>query len=254
MRIRYLLVLPELVLLYFFVAPIFKHICNPGNLFGILACLVLLFITIFPEKFWHLMLLIWQSVIGKIGLSLLSLALVAGIAFSTVMSVQMVRALSNTPTEPTTVVVLGCKVRGETPSLMLTRRLKTAREYLLDHPEVTCIVTGGQGLGEDIPEGQAMANWLVEHDIPAERILIEDESKDTQENLRNTAAILEEQGLSNEIIIVTDEFHQYRASLLAEKEGLSSTAYSAKTRALFVPTYWVREWMALFQLFVFGHG
>ena len=59
---------------------------------------------------------------------------------------------------------------------------------------------------------------------------------------------------TNHIIIVTDGFHQYRASLLAKRAGLSSESESAKTNPLYVPTYWVREWMALFQLLVFGHG
>ena len=54
MKLRYLLLLPELVLLFFFVFPICKRICNPGNLAGILVCLFLLFVTIFPRKFAHI--------------------------------------------------------------------------------------------------------------------------------------------------------------------------------------------------------
>ena len=50
MKLRYLLLLPELVLLFFFVFPICKRICNPGNLAGILVCLFLLFVTIFPRN------------------------------------------------------------------------------------------------------------------------------------------------------------------------------------------------------------
>lgn len=99
-----------------------------------------------------------------------------------------------------------------------------------------------------------MKLWLVEHGVAEERILVEDQSTDTQENLRNAAEILEENRLGTEIVIVTDGFHQYRAELLAEKAGLEASAYSAYTNPLYVPTYWVREWMALFQLLVLGHG
>ncbi|MFQ9094146.1 MAG: ElyC/SanA/YdcF family protein [Ruminococcus sp.] len=67
-------------------------------------------------------------------------------------------------------------------------------------------------------------------------------------------AILQEQGLDNRIVIITDGFHQYRASLLAKRAGLESESESAWTNPLYVPTYWVREWMALFQLLVLGHG
>lgn len=254
MRIRYFLLIPELVLLFFFIAPIFKRICNPGNLGGALACFVLIFITLFPKIFTQLIQHIWSHLAGKIGLSVLGVCIAAGLIFSSVMSVQMARAIADRPEQPQTAVVLGCKVRGTKPSHMLTRRLEAAQEYLTENPEVLCVVTGGQGAGEDIPEGQAMKAWLVEHGIDTDRILVEDTSEDTQENLHNTAEILEEQHLSNEIVIITDGFHEYRAGLLAKKEGLHASAYSAYTNPIYVPTYWVREWMALFQLLVLGHG
>lgn len=254
MRFRYILLIPELVLLYFFVAPVFKRICNAGNLAGILVCLFFMYITIFPAHFSHLIHRIWGCIVGKIGLSVVSVCVAAGLVFCTVMSVQMVRAIQKQPETPQTVVVLGCKVRGRTPSLMLTRRLQAAKEYLEENPEVSCVVTGGQGAGEDIPEGQAMKMWLTDNGIDADRIYVEDTSRDTQENLSHAAEILKEHDLGTDIVIVTDGFHEYRASLLAEKEGLHASAYSAYTRPLFVPTYWVREWMALFQLLVLGHG
>ncbi len=254
MRLRFLMLIPELILLYFFVMPITKRICNPGNILGILVCLLLMVITIIPSWFGEKLRHLWNCIGGKIGLIIAAVLLIAAIVFCSVMSVQMVRAIYHQPETPQTVVVLGCKVKGTKPSLMLTRRLKAAKTYLEEHSEVLCVVTGGQGSGEDISEGQAMKSWLVENGIAQERILVEKESRDTEENLRNTAEILKMHGLANEVVIVTDGFHEYRAGLLAEKEGLVAYAYPAKTRALFVPTYWVREWMALFQLFVFGHG
>lgn len=254
MKWRYLLCLPELILLFFFVAPIGKRICNLGNLAGILVCLLLLIVTLIPHKIFALLRWLWSYTVGKMGLSLVAILIVTAVVFCGVMSVQMVRAIYCQPDTPQIVVVLGCKVKGTTPSLMLIRRLETAKQYLTAHPEVQCIVTGGQGSGEDIPEGQAMQTWLVEHGISSDRVLVEDRSRDTQENLRNAAAILAENDLPPEIVLVTDGFHTYRAQLLAKKEGLTAYTYPAKTRPLFVPTYWVREWMALFQLYVFGHG
>ena len=157
MKLRYLLLLPELVLLFFFVFPIWKRICNPGNLAGILVCLFLLFVTIFPRKFAHIVQRCWEPLGGKIGLSAVGILLAAGLTFSAVMSVQMVRTICTKPTAPETVVVLGCKVRGTRPSRMLIRRLEAAQAYLEENPDVLCITTGGQGAGEDVPEGQAMS-------------------------------------------------------------------------------------------------
>ena len=60
---------------------------------------------------------------------------------------------------PKTVLVLGCQVRGTEPSLMLTRRLEAAYQYLTQYPDAVCVVSGGQGDDEDIPEGEAMEQY-----------------------------------------------------------------------------------------------
>lgn len=254
MKFRFLLLLPELVLLFFFVAPMFKRICNLGNLGGALGCLVLMVLTVFPRQIWHLLQRIWSCLPGKIWLSALCVCLAAGILFCGAMSVQMVRAVTNLPDMPQTVVVLGCKVRGTTPSAMLTRRLEKALEYLNENESVMCIATGGQGAGEEIAEGVAMKTWLVAHGIAEERILVDDTSADTHENLENAAAILDAQGMSREVVIITDGFHQCRAHLFAEQAGLQAYSDSAYTKPLYIPTYWVREWMALFELLVLRRG
>ena len=251
-KLRFIFLLPELVLLFFFVAPMYKHICNPGNLFGTAVCALLLFVTMFPKKTGALLGLVWAHIAGKIGLSVLAACVAAGIVFCSVMSVQMGRAITNRPETPHTVVVLGCKVRGTTPSAMLLRRLEAALEYLEEHEDVMCITAGGQGAGEDLAEGIVMRQWLVEHGIAEDRILAETDSTDTRENIQNTAKILEAYDLGNEIVLVTDGFHQYRASLLAKEAGLTAFAYSAYTNPLYVPTYWVREWMGLLEFFAIG--
>ena len=94
MKLRYLFLLPELVLLFFFVFPIFKRICNPGNLAGILVCLFLLFVTLFPQVFARWICHLWGHLGGKIGLSAVCVLTAAGLVFSAVMSVQMTRARS----------------------------------------------------------------------------------------------------------------------------------------------------------------
>ena len=69
-----------------------------------------------------------------------------------------------------TVVVLGAKVEGDAPSRMLRRRLETARDYLLAHPEAPVIVAGGQGSDERRSEASVMAAWLLEQGIESSRI------------------------------------------------------------------------------------
>jgi len=150
-----------------------------------------------------------------------------------------------------TIVVLGCRVNGETPSLMLKKRLNAAIVYANENPDSVIIVSGGQGKGEDITEAECMRRYLVENGIDEQRIIKEDRSVNTDENLKYTAEIIEREGLDPEIVIVTSRFHQYRASLCAKKYGLSSSPVSSNTDAWLAPGYWVREMMALVNHWLF---
>ena len=77
MRIRYLFLLTELVLLFFFVAPIFKRIINAGNFCGAFACVVLLAATWFCHPLWQAIRRLWTHLAGKIGICAVSLVLPA---------------------------------------------------------------------------------------------------------------------------------------------------------------------------------
>ena len=121
-------------------------------------CLFLLFVTLFPQVFAQWIRHLWGRP-GRKDRTVCGVRADGGwLVFSAVMSVQMTRAVLRHPAQPETVVVLGCKVRGTRPSRMLLRRLEAAQKYLEENPEVSCITTGGQGAGEDIPEGQGDEN------------------------------------------------------------------------------------------------
>ncbi len=251
MRITfYLLILLELAVFLVFLAPVFLHILNAGNLAGMAVSLCALLITLFHNHVFHVLRTCWQTVGGKITLSALTLLLTAGLLFVGFCSVRMAQYIQNPPDTPCTVIVLGCKVKGTVPSLMLQRRLDAAAVYLEEHPDIVCIVSGGKGTGEEISEAQAMQTYLLAKGIDADRILLEDRSTDTQENLAYSKEILAEQGLSNHVTLITDGFHQYRAHCMAKALGLQSWSVSGKTRRILIPTYWVREWMALLELFL----
>ncbi len=90
-----------------------------------------------------------------------------------------------------------------------------------------------------------MKTYLVEKGIDPDRIYTEEKSVNTHENIAFAKEVIEEEGLIEDIVIITDGFHQYRASLIAEKQGIESYSVSCETRNDLVPTYWVREWLAL---------
>lgn len=144
-------------------------------------------------------------------------------------------------TEDAVVVVLGCAVKQDGPSQLLQGRLNTALSYLQSHPEALCVVSGGQGDDEPISEAACMKNWLTERGIDKNRILEEDRSTNTDENLRFTAALLKEKELPSRIVIVTDTFHQYRARIHADLYGLESASEAAHAPWFLQQPYWIRE-------------
>lgn len=143
-----------------------------------------------------------------------------------------------------TVIVLGGKVNGDRPSLMLARRLYAAAAYLDRNPQATCVVSGGQGPDEEYPEALVMASYLEELGIDPRRIRQEDRSTNTWENISFSMELLEDG--SQRVAIATDGFHQLRASVYAKKAGVEECfSLSAKTPWGLLPAYWVREWMGL---------
>lgn len=235
----------EIMLLAVFVIPAFLNIINVGNIAGTLASGMLLLATIFNHRLWRFIQNLWQNVPGKLLVICVSVILAFGVGFAGFLTVRMIISSNNAPTQPTTIVVLGCHVKGTEPSLMLKRRLNAAYEYLEANPDVKCVVTGGQGSGEVISEAEAMKVYLMDKGINENRILEENKSTNTYENLAFAKKILEENEISGDIVIVTDGFHQYRASIIAKKQGLNAYSISCPTRPELIPTYWVREWFAL---------
>ena len=83
-------------------------------------------------------------------------------------------------------IVLGAQVYKNGPSPVLKFRLDKAYEYLSANPETRCIVTGGQGSNEPFTEASCMADYLVKRGIDSGRIILEDKSTTTAQNLTNS--------------------------------------------------------------------
>lgn len=240
------------VALGFFVNPMLLGIRNVGCYVGTLVSLLgIAFFAANPmiaKWLGH----IWGYDTGRFVLCIVYGFTALSCILAVAISIGMVCAMSDHPKDEAPVVILGCKVRGETPSLMLQKRLDAAIPYLKDHPDVQVIVCGGQGADESISEAACMTTYLQEHGIAAERIHQDSQSTSTYENLRNAKDILDENELGINVIIVTDGYHQLRASLIAKSLKLSTDAISAKTSWYLVPAYWVREWLGVCYQFVFG--
>lgn len=150
-------------------------------------------------------------------------------------------------------VVLGAQVRSDgSPSTVLRYRLDTAADYLLDNPGTRCIVSGGRGANEPCPEAEGMARYLESRGIDASRIQLEDASTNTVENLRNSKALLD--APSDQVGIVTNDFHLLRAMRIAAKQGYANVhGIAAPSDAWYVPNNVLREVMGIARAFLLGN-
>lgn len=236
-----------------FAIPLLKGIINLGNGVGMGVSAALAVIFLFRDRCTAFLGKVWARPVGKIFLPMIGLVITVSVVLAAVISIFMIRQINDPPKdENTTVVVLGCKVKNGRPSLMLQRRLETAYNYLSEHKSVYAVVSGGKGDDESISEAQCMKEWLVAQGIEPERILMEDKSVNTEENLRFSKKIIIENCLPETITIITDGYHQLRAEMIAEKLGISAYNISGKTSWYLIPTYWVREWLGVIHYKVCG--
>lgn len=140
------------------------------------------------------------------------------------------------------IIVLGAAVYGTEPSPVLQKRLETAAAYLKRNQDTVVIVSGGQGPGEDISEAGCMETFLLEEGICKSRIIREEKSETTVENIRFSGSHIQEQEAS--VGIVSSNFHIFRAVVTARSNGLKhACGIAAPFGGLLLPHYAVREFL-----------
>ncbi|WP_129724012.1 YdcF family protein [Xylanivirga thermophila] len=120
------------------------------------------------------------------------------------------------------IIILGCSVYGNIPSPLLMARLDEGlRLYNAGYADYI-IVSGGKGQGENISEAQAMKEYLSKHGIDEEKIIMEDRSFSTIQNISYSKAKMDERGLRTSII-VSNKFHLKRSSIIAKRLGMDAS-------------------------------
>lgn len=154
--------------------------------------------------------------------------------------------------KPDVLIILGAKLYGERPSPALLRRLETGLELLRAHPNALVIVSGGQGADELISEAEAMKRYLLEQGIEEHRILLEDASTSTYENMKNSMALLKEASPEDSLEalsfgVVTNDFHIFRSVLTAKEMGMKAFGIPAKTPPSITVTSHLREYLSVLK-------
>ena len=138
------------------------------------------------------------------------------------------------------------------PSYVLQKRLDKAIEYLNANPETKVIVSGGQGYNEPISEAEGMQGYLETAGIDPERILMEDASTNTTQNLIFSGELLDKS--EDSVVVITNNFHMFRALAIARKQGYAHVeGLSAGTYPITVPNNLLREAFGVVKDFMANH-
>ena len=240
-------IIGTIAFLWFIIPFWFSGVLNIGNITGMMvAVLFSIYMMFLPTINGGLK----QEHLKWIRRGVISL-LVIILSLTVVETGCIVSACMKKPAENATAVVLGCRVYGERPSLSLVERLEAACVYLEENPEAVCVVSGGRGEGENISEAEAMYRWLVARGIDGARIYKEDKSTSTDENIAFSQKVIQENGLNEDIAVVTSEYHSYRAGIIAEKYNLNYGTAPGQTAWWTFPTFYVRELYAILAEWIF---
>lgn len=148
------------------------------------------------------------------------------------------------------IIILGAQVRGDKPSATLKYRLDRGYEYLEEHPETKAVLSGGQGPDEIMTEAEAMRNYLIDKGIDEQRLILEDESHSTYENLVNSFKLIDEEKEMATISVVSNRFHILRAQIQAKKLGREVGGIGTRSYIFLIPNYYFREFFAVVKEFV----
>lgn len=225
---------------------------NVGILFGLALAAVSFTYGLFFDKINSLIKKIFSHTAGKVILSASGLVICLCTALFIFTFVNVISHGRDSEKKTDYIIVLGCAVNGEEPGIFLRGRINKAYEYLTENPESKAILSGGQGSDENISEGICMFNTLTEMGIDEARLIVEDESTSTIQNFNNSIEKLKAEGIEiNEITIVTNDFHEYRASGFAKRCGLKAYSYPSKTPLIGYTPFAVREVFAtVYQIYL----
>ncbi|MBQ5991176.1 MAG: YdcF family protein [Clostridia bacterium] len=222
------------------------------------------FLWLFPQAGYKIASLVPLAIIGMLLVFRfckkpvkIAVSVIAGLCAAAllVIEIPIVKATVDKPDSGADyIIVLGAAVYGEEPSITMQHRLEGAARYLDENPETKAVASGGQGAGEDISEAECMRRYLTEHGIAPERILIEDQSTSTKENLAFSKAVIKTDGgdVSN-VAVVSSGYHLYRAKKMASMLGMHATGVAGSDGyPIYMFGMYLREAAAVLKLWIFG--
>lgn len=248
--LRIIVTVVAVIFLIWFVAPLYWGIINPGNILGVLICLYLIFWCGFNSSYKNIKAKLCRHRFVKVLWRIFNVCAAVFTAYGVIVSGIMIYCSSCPPEENSTAVVLGAQVKPYGPSMLLQQRIYAGEKYLTENPNAVAVVTGGKGNDEIMSEAQCMYENMTSDGIDKDRIYREDKAENTQQNIKYSYEVIKDNGLNENLAIVTDSYHQLRARLIAYKQNINTKIGAVNTTNKFVgiasyPTFFVREWIAI---------
>ena len=221
-----------------------REALRPGNLLS-LAC----------AAWWFGFLFQWPAVggwsKGSLGTALYIAVSCSAVYLLALMAMYVLSALLNLfhfrqSRKLDYIIVLGAGLNGDQVPPLLAGRIDRGLRLLARNPGARLVLSGGQGPGETLPEGRAMAAYAIARGADPARLLVEDRSANTEENLRFSRALMPEE--RPRIAVVTTAYHVFRALLIARRQGIRCVGYGAKTRWYFTLNAVLREFAGYLKL------
>ncbi len=149
------------------------------------------------------------------------------------------------------VIINGCGIRSDgTPTPILKGRIDKALEFARRQKEetgkdLTFVTSGGQGPNEVISESACMKRYLMEQGIPGERIIEEDQSTNTFENMKFSKEKIMVAQAAPKVAFSTTNYHVFRTGLYSRRVKMRAVGMGARTKWYFWPNALVREFVGL---------
>lgn len=234
-----LLITTGAVLLFVFIAPVFDDVLNIGTAVGIMLGIYPLIVG-----------LSWNK-IPVLPRNILCCVYAAAFFAAALLMLWIYFSGKSSKRTADAVIVLGCSVKDDKPSLSLVKRTMAAYEFLINNNDAVAVLSGGQGPDENISEAQCMFNILTEMGIAADRLILEDKSVNTDENIRFSIKLMNLHNIPLKAAVASSEYHQLRAKMLCKKYGLIAFSCSSKTKPIILPTFLLREVFAVLRFLIF---
>jgi uncharacterized SAM-binding protein YcdF (DUF218 family) len=222
---------------------------RPGNLLSLLAgtaIFVVIGLDVFAGRAQDVELSLFATV-ATLAFGYVSFLLVSYVCYA------LVYGLVTRAGRSDFVIVLGAGLGpgGQVPPLLASRldrghSVWASLNRRATGPGPLLIVSGGKGDDEQVPEAAAMAAYLAARGFPADHLLLEDRSRNTEENLLFSLAIMDQVQRGARCTIVTSDFHAFRTAMIARRLGIRGQVAGARVAGYYRPSAMLREFAAVF--------